>query len=201
MTAAAGRALNSFRRKCRDFKVELHTFSVQLNTVTSKEAAQQIIHSMSEEWERLSSSYGYLEYQYPEVRVLEPQEYDDPVCTEREALYEDLRQSYMNAKVKAVNMITKLRILAAPDPVPVPQPEPAQLASSMKVQRNRVVTELKRKIRILQNKADASTVPKYLTGSSELETLCANVRCLWNYTKEMSDKIKIIDPKNQGEYV
>ena len=86
MTTAAGRAFNSFRRKCGDFEVEVNTFRVHLDTVTTGEAAQQVIYSISEEWGKLSSSYDELENQYPEA-----QEDEDPVPTGREVLYRNLR--------------------------------------------------------------------------------------------------------------
>ena len=47
MTAA--RAFNGFKRKSGDFREELDTFSAKLDTITFKEAALQIIHSMQEE--------------------------------------------------------------------------------------------------------------------------------------------------------
>ena len=61
------------------------------------------------------------------------------------------------------------------------------------------MTELKRKIQILQDKANASVVSEYLAGSLELETLCAEVRSLWRSTEVMSEEIKTIDPTNLGE--
>ena len=130
MTAAAGRAFNGFKRKCRDLKVEVDTFSIQLDNVTTGEAAQQINYHISNEQGKLLSSYDELEKQYPEIR-----EDKDPVPTKREVLYGDLRQLYVDAKVKAVNKIAELRIQAVPDPVVVPQPEPAQVASSVKAKR------------------------------------------------------------------
>ena len=154
---AAGRAFNGFKRKCGDFRVELDTFSAQLDTVTALEDAQQLKHSVIEEWERLSANYDELEDKYPEVPQ-ELQEDEDPVPTEREVLYGDLRQMYLDAKVKAVHMIAKLRRQAVPDLVPVPQPIPAQVANTAKVKRERLVVELKRKIRILKDKADVAVV-------------------------------------------
>ena len=90
---AAGRAFNGFKRKCGDFKVELDTFSAQLDTVATEEAALQINHSMNEEWLRLSANYEELEDKYPEV-LSEPQEDVNPVPSKREILYGNLRQMY-----------------------------------------------------------------------------------------------------------
>ena len=118
---------------------------------------------------------------------------------EREVLYWGLHQLYVDVKVKTVLKKSKLRVQAVPNPVPAPQLEPAQVALSVKVKRDRVVVELKRKIQILQDKAEASVVLEYLARSLELETLCAEVRSLLRSTEEMSEKIKTIDPTTRGE--
>ena len=195
---AAGRAFNGFKRKCGDFREELDTFSAQLDTVATEDVALQIIHSMKEEWVGLSTSYDELEDRYPEVPT-EPQEDGDPVPSAREVLYNDLRRMYLDTKVKAMYKLADLRRQAVPVPVPVLQPIPAQVANRQKVKREEVVAELKRKIQILKDKADASVVSEYLAGSLELESLCAEVRSLWRSTQVMSEEIITINPTNLGE--
>ena len=57
MTAAAGRAFNGFKRKCRDLKVEVDTFNEHLDTITTRETTQAIINHLRKEWGKLSASY------------------------------------------------------------------------------------------------------------------------------------------------
>ena len=66
---------------------------------------------MSEEWEKLSSSYDELENYCPEGRVLGGYE---------GVLYRDLGQLYLDITVKAVRIITKLRVQAVSNPVSAP---------------------------------------------------------------------------------
>ena len=61
------------------------------------------------------------------------------------------------------------------------------------------MAELKRKIQILQDRANKSVISEYLTRLLEVEALCAKVRSLLRSTEEMSEKIKTIDPTTRGE--
>ena len=197
--AAAARAFTGFKIKCRGFIEELETFSVRLETASEETALQikhQINHYMNEEWGKLSTCYDELEDRHPEVPP-EPQVDVDPVPSERQVLYNNLRRKYSDAKVKVVHKISDLRGQIVP--VPVLQLTPAQMANRKKVNREEVVTELKRKLQILKNKADAFVISEYLTGSLELESLCAEVKSLWRSTKVMSEEIIAIDPTNLGE--
>ena len=106
----AGKAFNNFKRRCKYLGAELDIFSIHLTIAATEEVAQQTVHSISEEWGRLMSCYSDLEHQYPEVRNSDPQEDEVPVCMEREVLYEDLHQTYVAIKVKAMNIIARLRI-------------------------------------------------------------------------------------------
>ena len=56
-----------------------------------------------------------------------------------------------------------------------------------------MVAELKRKILVLVDKVEASVVSESLAGSSELESLNAEVRSLWKDTKDVSEEIINID--------
>ena len=104
---------------------------------------------------------------------------------------------YVETKLKAVNTIAELRKWDVPELAPVSQPELIQMVSSARAKRAKVVTELKRKIQILQTKIEAFVISEYLTESLELETLCVEIEHLWKITKEMSKKIRTIDPASR----
>ena len=115
--------------------MEMDIFSINLDTVTTREVPQEVIDSISKEWEKLSSCYNDLENQYPEIRVPDVQEDEDPIPTEREVLYGDCFQLYVATEDKAECMVTKLRIQAVLDPVPALQVDPVQVTLNMKSQR------------------------------------------------------------------
>ena len=193
----AGKAFNNFKRRCKYLGAELDIISIHLTIAATEEVAQQTVHSISEEWGRLMSCYSDLEHQYPEVRNSDPQEDEVPVCMEREVLYEDHHRKYVAIKVKATNIIAKLRIQVTSDSVA--QPDLAQMITSLKDKRIKLVMELKRRMQILQVKANTFVVSAWLLGSSELESLYAEIRRMWKTLEEMSDEIKTTDPARRDE--
>ena len=155
--AAAARASNGFKKKCGEFREELDTLEAQLETATSEDTALQIKHQinhyMLEEWEKITTSFEDLEDRHPEVPP-EPQVDEGEVLTERQNLYTALRHKFVGSKVKAIIKLSAIREQGIPDPVEILQLTSAQLATRKKTSREETVTELKRKLQVLGDRAD-----------------------------------------------
>ena len=181
--AAATRASNGFKKKCGEFREELDTLEAQLETTASENAALQIKHQtnhyMHEKWEKISTCFDELEDRHPEAPP-EHQVDANPVPSERQNLYNTLRREFMNTKIRAIHKVSELReAQAIPVPVQPLQLTPAWLARKKKLDREKVVAMLKRKLQLLKNEVDAFVISKCEVELSGLKSVYIEVKCLW----------------------
>ena len=91
MSTAAERAHVIFKKRCKNFTRKINTYSMQLNTVTTKEAAWQIILLNAKEWDKIVVGFNELEEQYLEIQELK----------DLDAPYKDSFQLYADTNLKA----------------------------------------------------------------------------------------------------
>ena len=80
MSTAVGRALEIFKKSCKNFKIQMNTFNTQLDTFTTAEATRKIVRLSGEKWDKILLGLNELKDQHLEVQELE----------EVDALYEEL---------------------------------------------------------------------------------------------------------------
>ena len=84
-------ALDIFKKKYKKCKVKMNAFNTWLDTITTKEATQEIIHLSNKEWDKVLLGLSDPEIPYTEIWE----------AIELDVLYEDIHQLYTNLKLKA----------------------------------------------------------------------------------------------------